>query len=54
MESFLVDGHQPHSQAQGGDGLVYGQSITDKCMSWESAEPLYDMLAESVRKRRDR
>jgi 3-deoxy-7-phosphoheptulonate synthase len=54
MESFLLDGNQPHSQAQGSDGLVYGQSITDKCMSWERAEPLYDMLAESVRKRRDR
>lgn len=54
MESFLLDGNQSHSQDQGSEGLVYGQSITDKCMSWERAEPLYDMLAEAVRKRRGR
>jgi 3-deoxy-7-phosphoheptulonate synthase len=54
MESFLQDGNQPHSQAQGKTGLVYGQSITDKCMSWERTEPLFEMLAEAVRKRRGR
>ena len=41
MESFLLDGNQKHSQEQGSDGLVYGQSITDKCMSWERTEPLF-------------
>ena len=35
LESFLVDGNQPHSQERGSEGLVYGQSITDQCMSWE-------------------
>jgi 3-deoxy-7-phosphoheptulonate synthase len=54
MESFLVDGNQKHSQSQGNVGLVYGQSITDKCMSWERTEPLFEMLAEAVRKRRGR
>ncbi len=54
MESFLLDGNQKHSQSQGSEGLVYGQSITDKCMSWERAEPLFDTLAEAVRKRRKR
>lgn len=54
MESFLEDGNQKHSQSQGREGLVYGQSITDKCMSWERTEPLFEMLAESVRKRRGR
>ncbi len=54
MESFLEDGNQPHSQSQGRAGLVYGQSITDKCMSWERTEPLFEMLAEAVRKRRGR
>jgi len=54
MESFLLDGNQKHSQSQGSEGLVYGQSITDKCMSWERAEPLFDLLAEAVRKRRAR
>ncbi len=54
MESFLLDGNQPHTQEQGSHGLVYGRSITDKCMSWEQTEPLFDMLAEAVRKRRAR
>jgi len=54
MESFLVDGSQPHSQEKGSSGLVYGQSITDKCMSWERTEPLFGQLAEAVRKRRGR
>jgi len=54
MESFLLDGNQPHSQSQGSHGLVYGQSITDKCMSWERTLPLFDELAEAVEKRRGR
>ena len=32
--------------------LVYGQSITDACMSWERTEPLFDAFAEAVRARR--
>ncbi len=50
LESFLVDGNQNHEKADG--ELVYGQSITDKCMSWERTEPLFAELAEAVRKRR--
>jgi 3-deoxy-7-phosphoheptulonate synthase len=50
LESFLVDGNQNHEKSQG--ELVYGQSITDKCMSWERTEPLFTELAEAVRKRR--
>jgi 3-deoxy-7-phosphoheptulonate synthase len=52
MESFLLDGNQKHTQEQGSEGLVYGQSITDKCMSWERTEPLFEMLAGAVRERR--
>jgi 3-deoxy-7-phosphoheptulonate synthase len=54
MESFMLDGNQKHSQSQGSEGLIYGQSITDKCMSWERTEPLFDILADAVRKRRKR
>ena len=54
MESFLLDGNQKHSQAQGSEGLTYGQSITDKCMSWERTEPIFEHLAEAVRRRRAR
>jgi 3-deoxy-7-phosphoheptulonate synthase len=50
LESFLVDGNQNHEKAKG--DLVYGQSITDKCMSWERTEPLFEELAEATRKRR--
>ena len=50
LESFLVDGNQNHEKARG--ALVYGQSITDKCLGWERTEPLFTQLAEAVRKRR--
>ena len=50
LESFLKDGNQNHEKAVG--ALVYGQSITDKCMSWERTEPLFEELAEATRKRR--
>jgi 3-deoxy-7-phosphoheptulonate synthase len=49
LESFLVAGRQDH---QKGRQLTYGQSITDKCMSWEATEPLFEVLAQAVRKRR--
>ena len=49
MESFLVDGRQDLVDPA---TLCYGQSITDKCMSWERTEPLFTELAEAVRKRR--
>ena len=49
LESFLEDGNQNH---EGVSKLKYGQSITDKCMSWERTLPLFDELSEAVRKRR--
>ena len=50
VESFLVDGNQDHT---GGGQLRYGQSITDACLGWESTEPLFEELAQAVRKRRE-
>ena len=49
LESFLVDGSQNH---ESGEAMVYGMSITDKCMGWERTEPLFAELAEAVQKRR--
>jgi 3-deoxy-7-phosphoheptulonate synthase len=49
VESFLVDGNQDHTRT---DELVHGQSITDKCLSWDRTEPLLHDLADAVRKRR--
>jgi len=49
IESFLEHGSQDHT---GGGDLRYGQSITDACLGWEQTLPLFQQLAEAVRKRR--
>jgi 3-deoxy-7-phosphoheptulonate synthase len=49
LESHLVGGNQkeaPLSQ------LVYGQSITDACLSWDDTLPVFETLAQAVRTRR--
>ncbi len=49
LESHLKEGKQNHNDDT---PLVYGQSITDACMSWEMTEPLLHDFAEAVRRRR--
>ena len=49
VESHLKAGRQ---DLLPGKPLVYGQSITDGCISWEDSRKLLDTLAEAVRKRR--
>jgi 3-deoxy-7-phosphoheptulonate synthase len=49
IESFLEAGRQDWRPDE---ELVYGQSITDACISWEDTEPLLRTLAEAVRQRR--
>ena len=49
IESHLKAGKQNHHDDT---PLVYGQSITDACIDWESTEPVLDALAAAVRKRR--
>ena len=51
IESFLEAGRQ---EWRADEELVYGQSITDACISWEDTEPLLRTLAEAVRQRRTR
>ena len=51
IESHLVEGKQ---NAKPGQPLVYGQSITDACISWESTEKVLDQLAAAVRERRNK
>jgi 3-deoxy-7-phosphoheptulonate synthase len=49
LESFLVAGRQdldPEGE------MVYGQSITDACMDWETTVLTLDRLAAAVQKRR--
>ncbi len=50
MESFLVDGRQ---DLRDPSALVYGQSITDACMSWETTVPVLQELASAARARRE-
>ena len=49
MESFIVEGRQDLTD---GYRLVYGQSITDACIAWETTVPVLRELAESVCARR--
>jgi 3-deoxy-7-phosphoheptulonate synthase len=48
LESNLVGGTQDYTVKP----LVYGQSITDACLSWEKTGPVLDQLAQAVRARR--
>jgi 3-deoxy-7-phosphoheptulonate synthase len=49
FESFLLAGRQ---NVETGVPLVYGQSITDACIDWETTAPLLTELAAAVRERR--
>jgi 3-deoxy-7-phosphoheptulonate synthase len=50
MESFLVAGRQ---DLESDGDLIYGQSITDACMDWDTTALALDRLASAVRKRRE-
>ncbi len=49
LESFLVSGRQ---DLDGGEALVYGQSVTDPCIDWDTTVSLLRELAGAVRARR--
>ncbi|KAI7825194.1 hypothetical protein BC939DRAFT_396266 [Gamsiella multidivaricata] len=51
IESNLVEGRQDVGP-QGREGLVYGQSITDACVSWDDTVKMLQDLADAVRVRR--
>ena len=51
LESHLVGGRQ---DAEPGQPLVYGQSITDACLAWEDTVPVLEALAKAARVRRER
>jgi 3-deoxy-7-phosphoheptulonate synthase len=54
LESFLVEGRQTLPPGNGSAPLVYGQSVTDACMDWETTVPVLHELAAAVRDRRSR
>ncbi len=49
LESFIVAGRQ---DLDSGRPLVYGQSVTDACMSWQTTEQTLATLAAAVTARR--
>jgi 3-deoxy-7-phosphoheptulonate synthase len=49
LESHLLAGRQDLHEFR---PLVYGQSITDACIDWESSVPILERLAAAVAKRR--
>jgi len=49
IESHIVAGNQDLTTAK---ELVYGQSITDACVSWDDTAPMLNELAEAVGRRR--
>lgn len=49
IESHLKEGRQDHAP---GCDLVYGQSITDACISWDDTVIQLALLADAVKKRR--
>jgi 3-deoxy-7-phosphoheptulonate synthase len=51
LESNLVEGNQ---QLEAGKKLIYGQSITDACISWDTTVPVLEELAAAIRERRRR
>ena len=50
VESNLVEGNQKLGEDP--TALVYGQSITDACISWQATEELLEEFARAVRARR--
>ncbi|EPT05198.1 hypothetical protein FOMPIDRAFT_1111832 [Fomitopsis schrenkii] len=51
IESNLVEGRQD-IPVSGPAGLIYGQSVTDACISWEQTVPVLERLREGIRGRR--
>ena len=49
IESHLVGGRQDLVEGQ---ELVYGQSITDGCIDWETSVQVLERLAQAVKVRR--
>ncbi|MGE4053799.1 MAG: hypothetical protein AB7F99_03275, partial [Vicinamibacterales bacterium] len=48
LESHLVEGRQDYAR---GKPAVYGQSITDACLSFAQTEPLLEQLAQAQQTR---
>jgi 3-deoxy-7-phosphoheptulonate synthase len=52
IESNIKSGKQDLAKL-GPKNLEYGKSITDACISWTDTIPVLEMLAQSVKDRRN-
>ena len=52
IESNLKEGNQKLLNNSGKSSLIYGQSITDACIGWESTVLVLRQLAKDVQTRR--
>jgi 3-deoxy-7-phosphoheptulonate synthase len=53
IESHLVEGNQK-ADGKKREELVYGQSITDACINWDTTVQVLDQLSQAVAARRTR
>ncbi|KAJ3040256.1 hypothetical protein HDV00_011234 [Rhizophlyctis rosea] len=53
IESHLKEGNQKLDESKGREGLEYGVSITDACISWEQTVEVLEGLRGGVRGRRE-
>jgi 3-deoxy-7-phosphoheptulonate synthase len=51
IESFLVSDRQDLAAGRATE-LVYGQSVTDACIGWDTTETVLDRLADAIDRRR--
>lgn len=51
IESHLIEGNQKLTDNV--DDLIYGQSITDQCINWQTTEIVLEELATAVKARRN-
>jgi 3-deoxy-7-phosphoheptulonate synthase len=54
VESNLVGGRQDLVTGKGLDGLIYGKSITDACISWQETDKLFTEFSNAIKEFRKR
>ena len=53
LESFLVADRQDLGAGRSAHHLVYGQSVTDACIDWDTTAIILDQLAGAIARRRE-
>ena len=54
VESNLVGGRQDLVTGKGLEGLIYGKSITDACISWQETDTLFTEFSNAIKEFRKR